>query len=144
MEVKTMAKVFSLSAFAKYGNQQINTGFMQQAFKSDLKKAIAHAGYPSKSEIGNVDEINDFDMSATLSKVPELVGNYMKDEDRAFNIPAIDKKTAPASLRLEEIDEKESEGIIPMGPHKGEMYTSKVKKHNEIKVKSNRDAFKVK
>lgn len=135
-------KVFSLSALVKYGNEQINKGFMQQAFKADLKKAIAHAGYPSKAEIGIVDEIDDFDMSATLSKVPELVGNFMKDEDRAFNIPAVDDKTAPATLKIEEIPEKTSEGIIQMGSRKGETYTSTVAKHNEIKVKSNRSAFK--
>jgi hypothetical protein len=141
-EVFTMAKVHSLAAFAKYGNEQINHGSMKTAFKSDLKKAIAHAGYPSKSEIDIVDTIDDFDMSATLSEVPNLIGQYMKDEDRAFNIPAVDDKTAPASLRIEEIPEKESSGIIQMGSRKGETYTSTVKAHNEIKIKSNRDAFK--
>lgn len=135
-------KVHSLAAFVKYGNEQINTGSMQSAFKADLKKAIAHAHYPTKEEIDIIDTINDFDMSATLSKVPELIGSYMKDEDRAFNIPAVDDKTAPASLRLEAIPEKTSTGIIQMGPDKGKEYTSTTKAHNEIKIKSNRDAFK--
>lgn len=135
-------KVHSLAAFVKYGNEQINTGSMQSAFKADLKKAIAHAHYPSKEEIDIIDTINDFDMSATLSKVPELIGNYMKDEDRVFNIPAVDDKTAPASLRLEEIDEKTATGIIQMGPDKGKGYSTTTAAHKEIKVKSNRDAFK--
>ena len=58
-------KGFSMSAFIAFGNGCINnvngnTPDIQSAFKTDLKKAIAHAGYPSKDETGTADEINDF------------------------------------------------------------------------------------
>ncbi len=137
-----MAKVASLSAFVKYGNEQINKGDLKTAFKTDLKKAIARAGYPSKQEIDVVDTIDDFDMSATLSKVPDLVANYVKDEDRAFKLPAVDAKSCPATIKLEEVEEKTHTGISQMGSRKGETYTSTTAAHKEFKLESNRDAFK--
>lgn len=139
------SKGWSLAAFCQYGNECINgkNKEMQSAFKSDLKKAIAHAGYPNKDEIGVIDEINDFDMSATLAKVPELVSGFMHDEQRSFAIPAADKKTAPATLRVEAVDKKVKTGIIMMeGPKKGQEYKSVTKAHEEVKVKSNTKDFK--
>lgn len=141
-----MAKIASLSAFVNYANEQINkkNTEISKAFKSDLKKAIAHAGYPNKDEIGIVDEINDFDMSGTMGCVGSLIGGYMKNEDRKFAIPAVDKNTAPATISIESIPEKVSEGSVLFGPSKGKHYKTTTTKHNEITVSSNRDAFKVK
>jgi hypothetical protein len=141
-----MAKIASLSAFVNYANEQINkkNTEISTAFKSDLKKAIAHAGYPNKDEIGIVDEINDFDMSGTMGCVGSLIGGYMKSEDRKFAIPAVDKNTAPATISIESIPEKTSEGTVLFGPSKGKPYKTTTKKHNEVTVSSNRDAFKVK
>lgn len=141
-----MAKIASLSAFVNYANEQINkkNTEISTAFKSDLKKAIAHAGYPNKDEIGIVDEINDFDMSGTMGCVGSLIGGYMKSEDRKFAIPAVDKNTAPATISIESIPEKTSAGTVLFGPSKGKPYKTTTKKHNEVTVSSNRDAFKVK
>jgi hypothetical protein len=141
-----MSKIASLSAFVNYANEQINkkNTEISTAFKSDLKKAIAHAGYPNKDEIGIVDEINDFDMSGTMGCVGSLIGGYMKSEDRKFAIPAVDKNTAPATISIESIPEKTSEGTVLFGPSKGKPYKTTTKKHNEVTVSSNRDAFKVK
>lgn len=141
-----MAKIASLSAFVNYANEQINkkNTEISTAFKSDLKKAIAHAGYPNKDEIGIVDEINDFDMSGTMGCVGSLIGGYMKSEDRKFAIPAVDKNTAPATISIEAIPEKTSTGTVLFGPSKGKPYKTTTKKHNEVTVSSNRDAFKVK
>ena len=83
-------------------------------------------------------------MSGTMSCVGTLIGGYMKDEDRKFAIPAVDKNTAPATIGIEPIDEKVSEGTLLFGPSKGKPYKTITKKHNEIIVSSNRDAFKVK
>ena len=88
-------KGFSMSAFIAFGNGCINnvngnTPDIQSAFKTDLKKAIAHAGYPSKDEIGIVDEINDFSMDNTLGAIPDIVSKFMHDEQRSFDIPAAD------------------------------------------------------
>jgi hypothetical protein len=140
-------KGFSLASFVEYGNRCINnannsTPVMQEAFKKDLKKAIAHAGYPSKDEIGVVDEINDFELTNTLAQVPTLVSSFMKDEQRAFDLPAVDPNTCPASIKVVAVDEKTKTGTIMLGDKKGEQYTSTVAAHEELSVKNRRDAFK--
>lgn len=140
-------KTFSLAAFVAYGNSCINnasgnTPDIQSAFKTDLKKAIAHAGYPSKDEIGIVDEINDFDMSATMSKVPELVSGFMRDEKRSFDIPAADDNTTAATIKVVHVEEKTKEGTIMLGDKKGETYKSTIAAHDELAVKNRRGPFK--
>lgn len=140
-------KPFSFASFVEYGNACFNnttgnTPEIQTAFKQDIKKAIAHAGYPSKDEIGIVDEINDFDMSGTLSAIPEIVSGYMKNEGRAFNIPAADDNTCAASINVVAVEEKVKTGTIQMGDKKGEEYTSTIGAHEELKVKNNRKPFK--
>lgn len=140
-------KTFSYAAFVEYGNACINnatgkTPEMQAAFRTDLKKAIAKAGYPSKDEIGIIDTISDFDMSATLREVPNLVSGFMHDEHRAFDIPAADKKTAPASIKVVAVDKKVKKGTVMLGDKKGQEYTSTVAAHEEVKVKNHTKAFK--
>jgi hypothetical protein len=140
-------KSFSYAAFVAYGNACINnasgrTPEMQAAFRTDLKKAIAKAGYPQKDEIGIIDTINDFDMSATMHEIPNLVSGFMHDEKRAFNLPAPDKKTAPATLKVVSVGKKTKTGIIQMGDKKGQQYSSTTAAHEEVKVKNNTDEFK--
>ena len=140
-------KPFSYAAFVAYGNACINnqqgkTPDLQAAFRSDLKKNIAKAHYPSKDEIDIVDTIDDFEMTATLKAIPGVITQFMKDEDRAFELPAVDEQTAPATIRIAEVDEKTREGVIMLGEHKGETYTSTTGAHKEYKVRSNTDAFK--
>lgn len=130
-------KSFSYAAFVAYGNTK-----MQDAFKTDLKKAIAHAGYPQKDEIGIIDTINDFDMTATLRAIPETVSGFMHDEQRAFELPAPDKKTAPATIKVVAVDKKTKTGTIAFGEHKGQAYKSTVAAHEEVKVKNNVKDFK--
>lgn len=140
-------KKFSFASFVAYGNACINnttgnTPDIQTAFKSDLKKAIAHAGYPTKDEIGVIDEINDFDMSATMQTIPQLVSGYMHDEKRCFDIPAADNKTCAATIKVVEVGEKTKTGTIMLGDKKGETYTSTIAAHEELSVKNRRDPFK--
>jgi len=142
-------KPFSYAAFVAYGNACINnangkTQELQDAFRADLKKNIAKAGYPSKDEIGIVDTINDFEMGATLRAIPSMVTGFMHDEDRAFELPAVDSNTAAGSLRIASVEEKTREGVIMLGEHKGETYTSTTGAHDEYRVKSNTDPFKKK
>lgn len=142
-------KPFSYAAFVAYGNACINNANgknqeLQEAFRTDLKKNIAKAGYPSKDEIGIIDTINDFEMSATLKAMPSVITHFMSDEDRAFELPAVDDKTAPGSLRIASVEEKTREGVIMLGEHKGETYVSTTGAHDEYRVKSNTDAFKKK
>lgn len=142
-----MSKPFSYAAFVAYGNAAINnasgkTADLQTAFRTDLKKAIAKAGYPSKSEIGIIDTISDFDLSATLHEIPAVVTKFMKDEDRAFELPAPDKKTAPATIKIVSVDKKTKKGTIMLGDKKGQEYTSTIGAHDEVRVKNNTKAFK--
>ena len=140
-------KGFSLASLVAYGNGCINntkgnTPAIQTAFKTDLKKAIAHAGYPSKDEIGIVDTINDFDMSATMEQIPNIVAGYMKDEQRSFAIPAGDKNSTPCTVSVVHVDKKTTTGVNQFGPNAGKEYTSVCEEHEEYKVKNNRKAFK--
>lgn len=140
-------KRFSFAAFVSYGNGAINntsghTAGIQNAFRADLKNAIKRAGYPTKDEIGIIDSINDFDMSNTLSKVPELVSGFMHDEQRSFDIPVADDKTCPATIKVVEVGEKTKEGPIMLGDKKGQTYKSTIKAHEEVSVKNRRDKFK--
>lgn len=142
-------KPFSFATFVAYGNSCINntagkTPEIQTAFKQDLKRAIDRAGYPTKDEIGVIDEINDFDMSATLQKVPELVAGYMKTEQRSFEIPAADDNTCTATIRVVAVPEKTKTGTIRLGPNAGSEYTSTTYAHEELSVKNRRGPFKKK
>lgn len=139
---------FSMAAFVKYGNSVINNAQnkpeneeISKGFKADLKRAIAHAGYPSKDEIGVIDTINDFDMSNTLEAIPTIVSGYMKNEDRAFNIPATDDKCTSAKIT---IVSKEEETKTGENRFTGGTYTTTIAAHDEYKVSNNRDPFKSK
>lgn len=139
-------KGFSMAAFIEYGNGKLNNVSkkdmeMQTAFKTDLKKAIAHAGYPSKDEIGIIDEINDFDMSNTLECVPQLVSDFMADTGRKFDLPAPDKKTCPATISVVHVPEDTKKGVSVLGGEKKE-WTSTIAAHDAVKVKNNTKAFK--
>lgn len=140
------SKGFSMAAFIQYGNNKINNvsgqdADIQTAFKTDLKKAIAHAGYPQKDEIGIIDEINDFDMSNTLEKVPDIISGFMHDEQRKFDIPAADDKTCPATIEVVHVDEETKEGVSKLGGVEKPWKTT-VAAHDELKVKNRRDSFK--
>lgn len=137
-------KPFSFAALANYGNSTAApaTNF-QKAFVQDAKKFVAKCGYPGKDEIGIMDEKTP-DVTNTVSAIPEFVSGFMHDEQRAFDLPAPDKNTAPATIKVEHVEEKKSEGIQAMGPNKGQKWTSVVAAHDEPKIKVKRDAFKKK
>lgn len=140
-------KSFSFAAWVAYGNSQINNASgkspeLQAAFRTDLKKAIAKAGYPSKDEIGIIDTIKDFDLSATLREIPSVISGFMKEEGRAFDLPAPDKKTAPATIKVVSVPKKTKKGIIQMGDKKGQPYTSTIGAHEEVRVKNKTGDFK--
>ncbi len=136
-------KGFSFAAFANYGNSTATPAAnLQHAFVQDAKKFYAKAGYPSKDEIGILDEMTP-DITNTVTQIPEFVSGFMHDEQRAFDIPAADDKTAPATLKVVKVPEKVSKGIITIdGPNKGKEYKSTTKAHEEPKLKIKRDAFK--
>lgn len=141
-------KQWAYAAWCNYfnscaNNTTGNTPEVQDAFHVVLKKAIKKVQFPrDENELGIIDTVNDFDLSPLARQIPGLVTGFMHDEDRAFELPAVDGKTAPGSLRIAEIPEKTREGVIMLGDRKGETYTSTTGEHNEYKVKSNTDAFR--
>ena len=136
-------KVFSFAALAAYGNSTATPASnFQHAFVQDAKKFYAKAGYPSKDEIGILDEMQP-DVTNTVSAIPEFVGGFMHDEQRAFDIPAADDKTTAATIQVVHVPEKVTEGIITIdGPNKGQKYKSVTKAHDELNVKNRRGPFK--
>lgn len=135
-------KPFSLAAFVDHGNAK-NKAFAD-AFATDTLKNLAKMGYPNKDEAPDAVKNTKLDMSHTLGAVPELVSEFMTSEGRKFDIPSTDKTMAPATIRLEEIPKKVTEGVNQLGANKGQKYKSVTKAHTEVKVKSHNKDFKEK
>lgn len=145
-----MAGIFSMGAFVAYGNaalnnQKGNSSDLQEAFRADLKKNIAIAGYPSKDEIGIIDEIDNFTFENTLKHVPQLVSDYMRDENRKFNIPAPDGSCTDATIEIVHKDRQTKTGVAKLGNGKDPIpWESTIKEHDEFAISNRRDPFKVK
>ena len=135
-------KPFSIAAFAEYGRAR-NKAF-QEAFKADTLKNLAKMGYPNKDEAPEAVRTTELCTDNTVSAVPQLIAGFMADEGRKFDIPSTGKDIAPATLRLEPIPKKVTEGINQLGPNKGQKYKSVTKAHTEVKVKSHNKDFKEK
>lgn len=137
------AKGFSFAALANYGNSTAAPATnLQKAFVQDAKKFVAKCGYPTKDEIGIMDEKTP-DLTNTVTAIPDFVSGFMHDEQRAFDLPAPDKNTAPATIKIVKVAEKTSEGVVTIdGPTKGQKWKSTIKAHEEPKLKIKRDAFK--
>lgn len=145
-----MAGIFSMGAFVAYGNSALNnkkgkSSNLQEAFRADLKKNIAIAGYPSKDEIGIIDEIDNFTFENTLKQIPSLVSNYMRDENRKFTIPAPDGSCTDATIEIVHKDTKTTSGVAKLGNGKPDIpWESTIKEHDEFAISNRRDPFKVK
>jgi len=142
-------KSFSYGAFVEWGNRSINNPTpktdihsLYTAIRTDMKKNIAKLGFPSKDEIGIVDTFTNFDFSATIRELPAAIAAFMKEEGRAFELPAPDKKTAPATIKVVSVPKKTKKGIIQMGDKKGQPYTSTIGAHEEVRVKNKTADFK--
>ena len=143
-----MAGIFSMGAFVTYGNNAINnlngkSSNLQAAFRADLKKNIAIAGYPTKDEIGIIDTINNFTMENTLKQIPQLVADYMRDDNRKFNLPAPDGSCTDATIEIVHKPTKTSTGVSKMGGV-DKPWESTIKEHDEYSLTNRIDPFKVK
>lgn len=135
--------VFSLSNFVNYVNDQVNKteADLGAAFRKDVKEAIKLCGYPTKEEIDIVDTIEGLKMTNTAEQIPMLVGKYMVDEDRDFEIPAVDDQTCGAAIVRVHKDDVTKTGTSNMNGVEKE-WTSTVVAHNEYFVKNRRKPFK--
>lgn len=138
--------VFSMSAFIDYGNAAINesknntNAELMSAFRADLKKNIAACGYPSKDEIGVVDECKDLTWDNTLKQVPNLVSNFINDTGRKFNLPAPNDNCASATIDIRTKAEKTKNGTTKLGGTE-KPWTKTIGEHDEFKVSNNTKSF---
>lgn len=132
------SKGFSMPVWTQYVEARY-----QEALRADWKANAKKMNYPSKEEIAN-GIVDQFDLTAqnTLAAIPEAISGFMKDEGRQFDLPAPDKKTAPASLKTVAVGQKTKTGTKQFGPHKGESYKTVTKAHEEVKVKNRTKDFK--
>ncbi len=141
---------FSFAAFAEYGNRLAN------AANNDFRTATVNFventmngigkqfGYPTtKEELHEcLEKYDGYDVSGITDQIPGLVAGFMHDEQRAFDIPAVDNKTCPATIKVVSKDEETKEGTIQFGANKGEQYKTTIEAHEELVVKNNRRPFK--
>ena len=130
------SKVYSLPAWVQYGDAKL-----QEAYRADWKANAKKMNYPSKDELGIVDQ-TELSCAHTLAAIPGAISGFMKDEQRQFDLPAPDKKTAPASIKVVAVGQKTKTGTKQFGEHKGEEYKTVTKAHEEVKVKSRTKDFK--
>ena len=136
--------VFSVVSYVNYVNDQIENKetAVSQAFRKDVKAAIALAGYPTKDEIDIIDTVEGLKMSNTAAVIPELVGNFMKDTDRNFEIPAVDDNTTATVIGRVHKDETTKEGVSVIGGERKE-WKSTIAAHTEYFAKNKRKPFVV-
>ena len=132
-------KQWSITYFIDYGNQ-----LLQDAARTDWEKNFKKMNYPNKDEYKDILAHTEMDCSATLEAIPKVVGSFVADTGRPFSIPAPNDNTTSAIIKLRDVPESESEGVIQFGDHKGESWKSKTLAHEEFSVKNNAKPFKVK
>ncbi len=141
---------FSFAAFAEYGNRLANTA--NNDFRTATVNFVENTmngigkqfGYPTtKEELHEcLEKYDGYDVSGITDQIPGLVAGFMHDEQRAFDIPAVDNKTCPATIKVVSKDEETKEGTIQFGANKGEQYKTTIEAHEELVVKNNRRPFK--
>jgi hypothetical protein len=95
------SKGFSLAAFANYSNSTAApaTNF-QHAFVQDAKKFYAKAGYPSKDEIGILDEV----LKDVADEVGELKEKTIEPLDGSIVIPPVTGNTTYIGVNIDSED----------------------------------------
>jgi len=133
-----MALSFSLSNFVNYMNDQAanKETALSQAFRKDVKAAIALAGYPTKDEIDIIDTIDGIKMTNTAGQIQNVIGSYMKEQGRTFVIPATDDNTCELVIGRKPVEDRIKEGVGPAGEWK-----NLIKAHTEYFAKNKRKPF---
>ena len=133
-------KSFSFAAFVEFGNKDLNeTPEFRDAVHKDMKKMLK--GVIPDNEMDVINDI-DVDLSNTLGCMPKLISDFMDKESRAFNIPAPNANTTPATIKIVDKEAETKTGTIQFGANAGKPYTTEIAAHSEFTVKNNRDEFK--
>jgi hypothetical protein len=138
-----MANQASMAAFVAYTNAKVNEGgsTLNEAFKKSFIKTVEVNNLIPKEERGILENI-EFDATAIAEAIPQHIAEYMRDEDRAFELPAPDERTCSATLKLVAKEKETKSGTIQFGPNAGQEYTTTIDDHTEYAVKNRRDKFK--
>ena len=133
-------KGVSFAAFVNFGNKELNEKpEFKQAVHKDMKKMLK--GVIPDNEMGVIDTV-EVDLSNTLEVIPQLVSDFMDKESRAFNIPAPNANTTPATIKIVDKEKETKTGTIQFGANAGKPYTTEIAAHSEFTIKNNRDDFK--
>lgn len=143
-------KQFSFASFAEFGNKEVNTqgtklNIACTAFVENTMNDIGKRyGYPTNREelhecLGKYD---GYDVSGITDVIPSVVSGFMHDTQRAFDLPAPDDNTCPATIKVVAKDKEVKEGVLQFGARKDETYKTTVAAHEEVVVKNKRDKFK--
>lgn len=137
-----MALSFSLSNFVNYMNDQAanKETALSQAFRKDVKAAIALAGYPTKDEIDIIDTIEGIKMTNTAGQIQNTVASYMKDQGRTFVIPSTDENTCELVIGRKPVEDKIKEGVSVIGGDE-KPWKCRIKAHTEYFAKNKRKPF---
>lgn len=138
-----MANQASMAAFVAYTNAKANEGgsTLNEAFKKSFIKTVEINNLIPKEERGILDNI-EYNVDAIAEAIPQHITEYMRDEDRAFELPAPDERTASATLKLVAKEKETKTGKIMFGPNVGQEYETVIADHNEFAIKNRRDKFK--
>lgn len=142
-----MSQAFNMASYVAYGNAQINKpGDIRTAALADFKKNLKLTGYPTAMDVKNgILDGKDIQLDHTnlLSHSPEIIAGFIQSEQRAFDLPAVNDKTAAASIKPFVFDEKKHTGQTNFGGET-KTYTSVTKKHSGYKIKNRTSPFKKK
>ena len=141
-------KQFSKAVWGNYVNDCANNKDNhhdedQIAVRKFVEKTIRSLGCPNPDEVHDVVyNYNEYDLTPLAERIPNLVSGFMFETRTAFNLPAPNASTAPATLKVRAVDAKTKTGVVTIGPSKGKEYTSTTAAHEEVYVKNFTKAFK--
>ena len=138
-----MANQVSMSAFVEYTNKKANEkgSDLNKAFEKSFRMTVERNNLIPKEERGILDNI-EYVTDPVAEVMGQHITSYMRDEDRAFELPSPDERTAPATLKLVSKEKETKTGTIMFGPNAGQEYTTTIDDHVEFAVKNRRDKFK--
>jgi hypothetical protein len=138
-----MANQASMASFVEYTNRKANEqgSALNEAFKKSFAKTVEINNLIPKDERGILNNI-EYVTDPIAEVMGQHIAEYMRDEDRAFELSAPDEKTCSATLKLVAKEKETKTGTIQFGPNAGQEYTTTIDDHTEYAVKNRRDKFK--
>lgn len=129
---------FSIPTFGKDGTVTGNVN-VSELIREDIKKTIAKAGYPQKSEAGVLDTA-EICTTGIAEAIPYIVMEQLKT-GKKFDLPTTEKSTGSVYLKSVEGGVKESTIRDPQTQTELGTVTTTNKDHIQIRAKSSCPTF---